>query len=243
MQRDKIALVEKGIPFEEKNEDLTNRSPEYTELYLSMCPDPNTTTKVPLLEHGEPGSDDYVKVIESNIILDYIEDVWGDVGTQLRPKNPADAAAVRMFNESFSKMSPFGLVTGASQEDLQKKLCEYVKGMRIVDRCLQLYKKKDVEGNLLMGSNFSQAECMAAPILVRSAAWLKDIRGVDIQTLAKSLGLAHLDRWMETVLSQPSVKKTTPPINLAENIKNVHPDWIKCDDKIVFQVCDGELVF
>lgn len=242
MQRDAIALIEKGIPFERKNFDLTNRTPEFIELYTSMCPDTDATAKVPILEHGERGSNDYVRIIDSPVILEYIEDVWGDVGVRLRPTDPKDAAAVRMFNESFNKMQPWGLLKAENQKELQEELGEYVKGMRIVDRCLQLYKKRDAAGDLLMGTNWSQAECMAAPILVRSAAWLKDIRGVELIKLAKDLGLQLLAKWMETVLSRASVAKTIPPVDLSENIIKVHPEWIKCMDKINFTVTAGEVV-
>lgn len=243
MQRDKIALIEKGIAFEEKNVDLKNRPPEFIELYQSMCPDVSATAKVPIMEHGDRGSEDYVKIIESNVILDYIEDVWGDVGVRLRPNNPKDAAAVRMFNESFGKMGPFGLVSGESIEVLQKKLVEFAKGMQIVDRCLQLYKKRDADGDLLLGADFSQAECMAAPILVRGIAWLKGIRGLDVQKLSDDLGLVHLSRWMAAVLSRPSVIKTTPTGDLAQSIKQVHPEWFKCEDKLVYTVSNGQIVF
>lgn len=226
-----------------KNVDLTNRTQEFIDFYKSMSPDETASAKVPILEHGEPGSEDYVKLIESNIILEYIEDVWGDKGPRLRPTNPMDAAGVRMFNESFGKMSPFGLIMGDSLEALQKKLQEMAKGMQIVDRCLQQYKKRNASGDFVMGLEFSQAECMAAPILVRAVDWLKGIRGVDMVQLAEDLALPYLVAWMRAVLSRPSVKETTPDVDLSENIKKVHPDWIKCEDKLTYKVVDGTLVF
>jgi len=243
VQRDKIALIEKGIPFEAKNEDLTNRTPEYTALYMSLSADEHTTTKVPLLEHGDPGSADYVKLIESNVILDYIEDVWGSVGLRLRPTDPKDAAAVRMFLEHFGKMSPFALVMGNSQEVLRQRLQDFVKGMKVVERCMQLYKKKDAEGDFLLGADFSYAECMAAPILVRGESWLKAHHGVDVRKLAVDLGLTHLSKWMEAVLARPSVTQTNPGGDIAADVKIVHPEWFTCEDKLEFTVSNGEIVF
>eukprot|EP00746_Dinoflagellata_sp_MGD_P013271 gnl/MRDRNA2_/MRDRNA2_128616_c0_seq1.p1 gnl/MRDRNA2_/MRDRNA2_128616_c0~~gnl/MRDRNA2_/MRDRNA2_128616_c0_seq1.p1 ORF type:complete len:152 (+),score=37.87 gnl/MRDRNA2_/MRDRNA2_128616_c0_seq1:446-901(+) len=148
-----------------------------------------------------------------------------------------------MFNDTFGKMSPWGLIRAENQKDLQIKFHEYVKGMHTVDCCLQMYKKRDVEGNLLMGSEFSLAECMAAPILLRAVATLKGIRGVDIQKLAKDLDLSHLAAWMDAVLSWPSVTKTTPPLDFAEDMKKVHPEWIKCEEKLEFTVSGGQIVF
>merc|ERR1719188_111884 len=86
VQRDKIALIEKGIPFEEKQVELAaeKRSQEFLDMYASMALDPKASEKklgkVPILEHGEPGTPEYVKLIESNVIMEYIEDAWGDVG-------------------------------------------------------------------------------------------------------------------------------------------------------------------
>merc|ERR1711879_1106457 len=102
------------------------------------APDTSVSAKVPILEHGEPGTADYVKLIESGVILEYIEDVWGDHGARSRPSG-RDGAAVRMFNDAANGLAPWKLITGKDKAMLQQALKDLAKGMRSADRCLQLY--------------------------------------------------------------------------------------------------------
>ncbi|GJT65723.1 probable glutathione S-transferase [Tanacetum coccineum] len=63
--RVRIALAEKGIPYEYKEQDLRNKS----QLLLDMNP---VHKKIPVLIHnGKP-------VCESGIIVEYIDEVWND---------------------------------------------------------------------------------------------------------------------------------------------------------------------
>lgn len=70
--RVRIALAEKGIPYEYREENLRNKSP----LLLEMNP---VYKKIPVLIHnGKP-------ICESLIIVQYIDEVWKD-----RPLLPSD---------------------------------------------------------------------------------------------------------------------------------------------------------
>jgi len=42
-----------------------------------------------------------VKLIESGVIVEYLEDAFHGEGPDLRPSHPREAAAVRMFNEAY----------------------------------------------------------------------------------------------------------------------------------------------
>jgi len=84
----KMALLEKGIPFEAREPDLeaaqSGRDPELTG---SASP----RLEIPLLIDGD------VTVFDSTVILEYIEDRWPEPA--LLPAAPAERARVRMLED------------------------------------------------------------------------------------------------------------------------------------------------
>merc|ERR1712048_1539295 len=105
-----------------------------------MSPDPDSSAKVPILEHGEPGSKSYVKLIESGVIADYVDDTF-KTGPRLWPSSPTDRAAIKLFNTAAGGISPWNLITGSSKADLQTALTKVVKSMKDANRCLEMYGK------------------------------------------------------------------------------------------------------
>ena len=91
--RVRIALAEKGIKYQYKEEDLKNKSP----LLLEMNP---INKQIPVLIHnGKP-------VCESLIIVQYIDEVWNDK-SPLLPSDPYQRAQARFWADFVDKKVPF----------------------------------------------------------------------------------------------------------------------------------------
>lgn len=84
--RMRIALDEKGIEYEYKEEDL--RIPQRSQLVLEMNP---VRKSLPILIHkGMP-------ICDSLVILEYIDEMWKDGFPPLLPKDPHERASARFW--------------------------------------------------------------------------------------------------------------------------------------------------
>ncbi|KAG7958951.1 hypothetical protein I3843_10G046700 [Carya illinoinensis] len=113
--RVRIALAEKEIKYEYRNEDLKNKS----DLLLKMNP---VNKKIPVLIHnGKP-------VCESLIIVQYIDEVWKD-RSPFMPSDPYERAQARFWVDFIDKkvyLPSVRLATtkGEEQEAAKKEFFE-----------------------------------------------------------------------------------------------------------------------
>ncbi|KAF8024333.1 hypothetical protein BT93_F1502 [Corymbia citriodora subsp. variegata] len=119
--RARIALREKGVEFDMREEDLSNKSP----LLLKMNP---VHKKIPVLIHnGKP-------VCESLIMVQYIDETWGPE-SPLLPSDPHERARAKFWADYVDKkvhpaLRAIWLSTGEALEAAKK---EYIECLKVLE--------------------------------------------------------------------------------------------------------------
>jgi len=124
-QKVKLALYEKGVPFEAKTPDLFGTTES---AFLESSP----RREVPSLIDGD------FTVFDSSIILEYVEDRWP--APPLLPASPRDRARVRMIEEicdtyyeainwGLAEIRVFGRAKGELAEQMVARAGEQIAGL------------------------------------------------------------------------------------------------------------------
>ncbi|KAJ3707205.1 hypothetical protein LUZ61_010910 [Rhynchospora tenuis] len=116
-QRVRIALAEKGIEYEYKEEDLFNKSD-------LLCKSNPVYRKVPVLIH------DGNTICESLAIVEYIDEVWPDK-VKILPSDPYQRSQARFWADFSNKVCECGRrlwqLKGEGQEAAKKEMIEKLK--------------------------------------------------------------------------------------------------------------------
>lgn len=203
-QRSWIALLEKGLPFEIRKVDLANKDAEFVEMYHSINPDPEAPAKVPILIDGD------TKLIESNIIVEYLEAQYPE--PPLLPADAAAAARVRLFVETFgSQFTPnlFALFRADTPEGVEAGKAKLAAALKVLDAFLLQHGSQE-GGDLFLGGSYSMAETCCTGFLQRALAMLPHYRGIDLWAVTREAKADRLERWMRAALARPSAQKTKP---------------------------------
>ncbi|CAI9286684.1 unnamed protein product [Lactuca saligna] len=117
----RIALAEKGVSYEHREEDLRNKS----QLLLEMNP---VHKKIPVLIHnGKP-------ICESSIIVEYIDEVWKDK-SPLFPSDTYGKARARFWSDFIDKKifligRNMCMTTGEEQDAARK---EFIYCLKLIE--------------------------------------------------------------------------------------------------------------
>lgn len=188
VQKVKIALLEKGLPFE------TMMPPIGAGADVGEFAALNPRLEVPALVDGDDA------IFDSTIILEYLEDKWPT--PPMLPRTPVERARVRMIEEicdtyyeavnwATMEIRVFQRATDALADRLLARAAAQTRGVNA-------WLERQFAGRQwLNGDAFGWADCAAAP-LVNSAATLGN---------PPPAGSA-LAAWLERIQTRPSVTQT-----------------------------------
>ena len=213
-QRSWIALKEKGVPFEHKIIDLSDKPQEFLDKYARVSPDKDARAKVPLLEHGDRyviESADVVKYIAQNIAGKTITD---DRMYPLHDKTKRQQ--MDRFLEIWDKVVEqyVSFLRAENEPQVQEAKPQLVAALEALDEELAKFDDVGVNTSSLFLSGdivFSAAECIAAPWILRLYAMIPYFRGVQVQDLIP----AHCQKvgpWMEAIKNRQSVIESSPAL-------------------------------
>ncbi|KAI7734655.1 hypothetical protein M8C21_019397 [Ambrosia artemisiifolia] len=197
--RVKIALEEKGIPYEYKEEDLFNKSS-----FLSTINPVHN--KVPVLVHNQK------PVCESLNILEYIDETWTDLSHRFLPSDPHQRALARFWADFIDKElyeSSKKIYRGIGEEQ--------VIGKNEVLRILKLVEGEIGDKPFFGGDNLGLVDITLIPFYSRFYTW---------ETFGKfsiEEECPNLVAWAKRCLQKESVAKSLPdPIKIYEFILDLN---------------------
>ncbi|KAI4333389.1 hypothetical protein L6164_018211 [Bauhinia variegata] len=184
--RVRIALEEKGIQYELKEEDLSNKS----SLLLEMNP---VYKQVPVLIHnGKP-------IAESLIIVNYIDEHWNHKSPSLLPSDPYERAKARFWadyidKKIYSTARPVWDKTGEVQERAKEELKE----------CFKLLEGELGDKTYFGGDKFGLVDVALIPFY----SWFYTLETVGNLSIGQDF--PKLVGWGKRCMQRESVAKSVP---------------------------------
>lgn len=224
VQKVKIALREKGIPFTKKvPEDLMS------DVKSGPLRSANPRLEVPVLIDGD------LQIFDSTIILEYIEDKFPD--KPLRSKDPAARARARMIEEicdneyeatnwGICEVRWFGRAEGALAQELERQ------GKHHIETIQAWLAEKLGSGPWFDGEEFGWTDLCVGPLVNRSAyLGLGPAPGTPLADWLVRLKErpAVAETFMELEKGIPGVQKLAPLVKSGEKrrqYRNARLEWM-----------------
>ncbi|XP_057451318.1 probable glutathione S-transferase [Lotus japonicus] len=188
--RVRIALEEKGIKYENREEDFSNKSP----LLLQMNP---VHKKIPVLIHnGKP-------ICESLIAIEYIDEVWNHQ-SPLLPSDPYQRAQARFWaNYIDTKIYVVAMKFWKTEEEEEKEAAK----KELLER-LKLLEEQLGDKPFFGGDNLGFVDVALVPLF----CWLytNALRGSFIDEIQ----YPNIIAWVKRCADKESVSKSFPDENM-----------------------------
>lgn len=183
--RVKIALAEKGVHYEYKEENLADKS----SLLLQMNP---VHKKVPvLIHHGKP-------ISESNIIVQYIDETWqNDQYPPLLPSDPYLKAQARFWADFVDNKVRFSAIWRTKGEEQESAKKEFIDLLKVLEG--QLGEKP-----YLIEESFGYADIALIPL----SCWFYALETIGKMNIEKEC--PKLIEWVNRCMERESVSKSLP---------------------------------
>lgn len=178
---------------------MSDKPPEFLETYQRASGRGYGAGLVPLLEHGDN------LVIESDVVAKYVSQTIQGVdgkGDGLYPtNNQEDEELIESFQNKWERVtdSYYSVLTATSQREVERCKVYYFQNLELID---QLLRQRD-DGDFLLGTEFSYAECISAPWVQRMYVTLPYFRGIDFEEEILSR-FDYLPIWMGAICNRPS---------------------------------------
>lgn len=242
-----LCLLEKKIKFKEMKVDLANKPQEFVELYHSIIPDKDVRERVPVLVHGSK------RLVDHNIIVEYLAAAYPDSGAPLVPPDPYAAARIKLFTQYFKEhvVPAYNHLIHANPPQVEAAKESLMKALAAVDEAQALHGAGEGEyavgphygwsmksqeqapssvagasphEHYLMGPFYTTAEVMCTPWIARMVYTLPEWRDMDVLAECEARGLLRVAGWMRACLARPTAQKTGP--NRAELVEGlVEWEW------------------
>ena len=199
-------MLEKGVNFEHKLIDLSNKPADFLEKYQLASGRSYGSGLVPLLEHGDK------LVIESDVVTKYISKHIKGVGKGdgLYPTNEEDVELINTFLDEWGSVTDryYSILTATSQKEVDRCVAKWAQRLETIESIL----KQRTTGDYLLGTDVSYAECISAPWIQRFYVTLPYFRGINFHDdILLANNLQCLSEWMDKVCNRPSCIESKCP--------------------------------
>ncbi|KAG2138506.1 hypothetical protein DEU56DRAFT_802045 [Suillus clintonianus] len=224
-----LALIEANAPYKAYQINLANK-PEW---FLKV----NPVGEIPAMTYGGPSVEPEdpsplsAKIAESNVILEFLADLYPDSG--LLPKDPVLRAKVRFFINATTKHfeNPcYAFIRGREPYE------NFLKGIEFIQGLLE-------EGNeFAVGDHYTIADACITPHLTR----LKIVTEHDLGRFPVGMGyklgeelkapkFAKFMKYVQRMLERPSLKQTFDEIPVVSFVRQSFISWRVIDKPYNYQ--------